>query len=147
MSLPRGNPVRDQDRERFDEIVEAEISSLPAAVRAWVEQVPVIVLDEPTNAMLADLGVPPHAWSSERENLCGLHSGVALPDRSVDHPEHQAGDQIHLFRKGIIAMAGGWRAGTGNDERLIEEIRITLLHELGHHFGLEEDDLDELGYG
>ena len=64
---------------------------------------------------------------------------------------------IHIFREGIIACAGGWTpwqasspdGGTlegGGEEVVRDEIRITLLHELGHHFGLDEDDLDELGY-
>jgi len=146
MSLPKESPVLDQDRQRFDEIVEDQIAKLPAGVREWLDRVPVIVLDEPTNEMLADLGIPRANWNAERNHLCGLHSGVGLPERSIESPEHQASDQIHLFRKGIIAAAG-WQADDGDDEMLIEEIRITLLHEIGHHFGLEEEDLDELGYG
>jgi predicted Zn-dependent protease with MMP-like domain len=49
-------------------------------------------------------------------------------------------------------MAGGWEEDVdeegpfGGVERIREEIRITILHELGHHFGLDEDDLDRLGY-
>ena len=55
---------------------------------------------------------------------------------------------------GIIAMAGGWTfegmddqgRPVGGDDAVRDEIRITLLHELGHHVGLGEDDLDRLGY-
>ena len=50
---------------------------------------------------------------------------------------------IHLFRIGIMAEAGGEQA---TEEDLRREIRVTLLHEIGHHFGLDEDDLAELGY-
>jgi predicted Zn-dependent protease with MMP-like domain len=59
---------------------------------------------------------------------------------------------VHIFREGIIDMAGGWEEGEdehgayGGEERIREEIRITILHELGHHFGLDEDDLERLGY-
>lgn len=136
-----------RDRERFDELVESEIARLPAEVRSWVDRVPIIALDEPSNAMLADLGIPKEDWAEERDGLCGLHSGVALPDRSIDGWAEEGTDQIHLFRKGIVSAAGGWSSDQDMDERLIEEIRITLLHELGHHFGLDEDDLDDLGYG
>ncbi|MHC4429586.1 MAG: metallopeptidase family protein, partial [Planctomycetota bacterium] len=62
-------------------------------------------------------------------------------------------ETIHLFREGIIDHAGGWERWTdedgeplGGEEAVIREIRITLLHEIGHHFGLDEDDLEALGY-
>ncbi len=54
--------------------------------------------------------------------------------------------QIHIFRDGIVEFAGGWHQKYAEDE-IYEETRITLLHEIGHHFGLDEDDLTELGYG
>ena len=59
---------------------------------------------------------------------------------------------ITLFRRGIVDLAGGWEARTeegcavGGEVAIREEIRITLLHEIGHHFGLDEDELDRLGY-
>ena len=52
---------------------------------------------------------------------------------------------IMLFRVGIVAEAGGWDQPDAL-ERIREEIRITLLHEIGHQFGLDEDDLARLGY-
>jgi predicted Zn-dependent protease with MMP-like domain len=48
-----------------------------------------------------------------------------------------------LFRVGILEQAGGWEAG---EDAIVEEIRITLLHEIGHQFGLDEEDLRRLGY-
>ena len=62
-------------------------------------------------------------------------------------------DVITLFREGILAQAGDWDPHEvdgrpwGGDACVREEIRITLLHEMGHHFGLGEDDLERLGYG
>ena len=60
----------------------------------------------------------------------------------------------HLFREGIIEQAGGWEESEdengrlqGGEAAITEEIRITLLHEIGHHFGLGEEELEELGYG
>ena len=52
---------------------------------------------------------------------------------------------IHLFRDGILDLVGGWDVPDAR-QSLEEEIRITLLHEIGHQFGLDEDDLDRLGY-
>ena len=53
---------------------------------------------------------------------------------------------IHLFRRGLLGISTD-EAGRIDHETLEREIRITILHELGHHFGLEEQDLDDLGYG
>jgi predicted Zn-dependent protease with MMP-like domain len=83
------------------------------------------------------------------DELCGLHTGVAFTERSVT----SSGDlpsEIRLFREGILAEAGGWEE-PGEDvdaveDSIYEEIRITLLHEIGHQFGLDEDDLERLGY-
>ena len=50
--------------------------------------------------------------------------------------------QIHIYRLGIVREAGGW----SNTDEIREQIRITILHEVGHEMGLDEDDLDELGY-
>lgn len=130
------------NRRRFDDLLEALIDSLPARLQRVLEEVPVVVLDRPTTAMLKDLGVPRGEWAEESSLLCGLHTGTMLTERSIESSGELPTD-IHLFRVGIAEAAGGWNQP---DARLSEEIRITLLHEIGHHFGLDEDDLDRLGY-
>jgi predicted Zn-dependent protease with MMP-like domain len=143
MGLPRA--VRD----RFDGLVEEALDALPDALRDLLEEVPLIVLDEPTPEMLRDVGMDP-ADPASAEELCGLHTGIPDTERGVDPPLDLPGD-IHLFRRGIIAQAGGWGRVEGDDrpadDRVYEEIMITLLHEIGHRFGLDEDDLERLGYG
>lgn len=131
------------ERRRFDGLLEGIIEGLPANLREVLEEVPVVVLDEPTAAMLRSLGIEREMWDEERETLCGLHTGTMLTERSIERSGELPTD-IHLFRRGIVGAAGGWEQG---DARVGEEIRITLLHEIGHHFGLDEDDLDRLGYG
>jgi predicted Zn-dependent protease with MMP-like domain len=66
-----------------------------------------------------------------------------LTEKSVEHGDLPT--VIHLFRRGIVSLAGGWEQPNADDE-VYEEVRVTLLHEIGHHFGLEEEDLEELGY-
>lgn len=121
--------------------------SLPQRLHALLEEAPLLVDDRPSRAILDSLGLP-----HDDDSLCGLHQGTPLTHRSVnqgvDLPE-----TIHLFREGIIDEAGGWEPwvdedGTelGGDEAVKREIRITVLHEIGHHFGLDEDDLAQLGY-
>lgn len=128
------------EREAFDAIVEEVIESLPAPLRALIDEVPIIVLDEPTPEMLADLNIPPEAAGE----LCGLHTGIAFTERSIDRSGEIPSD-IHLFRRGITEQAdceGDPQAA----EILRDEIAVTLLHEIGHHFGLDEDELERLGY-
>jgi predicted Zn-dependent protease with MMP-like domain len=139
------------ERARFDRLLEDAIDSLPASFRGVIEEVPVIVVDRPDAKLIAELrreGVLPEPESgtnaADDEELMGLHSGVAITEQSVERSGDLPG-QIHVFREGVVAHAGGWDQEHA-DEEIYEEIRVTLLHEIGHHFGLDEDDLDQLGY-
>jgi len=125
-------------RERFDGLLERVIGALPAHLLSLLDEAPVIVEDRPAPNMLAELGLEAAA-----DELCGLHTGIPMTERS--HGDGPDLEMIHLFREGIVAEAGGWR-GPEADRAIEREIRITLLHEVGHHFGLEEDDLEALGY-
>ncbi|TVQ56990.1 MAG: metallopeptidase family protein [Phycisphaerales bacterium] len=138
------------ERERFDALLGDVLHELPQRLHVLLEESPVIVEDYPSRELLEELGMDP---KTERSSLCGLHSGTPLTERSFQHNADMP-ETIHLFREGILSQAGGWEAwededGTlwGGEDNVREEIRITLLHEIGHHFGLEEDDLEELGYG
>lgn len=143
--------MTDQERERFDRLLEDVLAGVPERVRALLEEVPLIVEDAPSRQLLDDLareaGEDPAEWDDE--TLCGLHTGVANTERSVEQ-DAELPSQVTLFRKGIIAEAGGWEAPEEDpnaaDDAVYEQIRITLLHELGHQFGLDEEDLRELGY-
>jgi len=130
--------LRRRDRERFDALLEKVLGELPPSIRDLLEETPLVVEDAPDEALLREVGLDP-----ECDDLCGLHSGVPLTERSVEAVD-SGPELIHLFRSGIIDHAGGWECG---DDAVRREIRITLLHEIGHHFGLDEEDLQELGYG
>ncbi len=124
--------MTDDERRRFDELLETVLEALPPRLQALLEEAPLIVEDRPSAKLLRELDLCPD------DLLCGLHSGTPLTERSVEHTD-ELPETIHLFREGILELAGDW-------EQLHCEIRITLLHEIGHHFGLDEDDLAELGY-
>jgi predicted Zn-dependent protease with MMP-like domain len=136
-------PITDGERARFDALVEDAIGSLPARVRELLDEVPLVVLDEPETAMLKDLGIEGDD-DEALDEICGLHTGTMLTERSVEH-HADLPTVIHMFRRGVVSLAGGWDQEHA-DERVYEEVRITLLHELGHHFGLDEDGLADLGY-
>lgn len=135
--------MNDRERERFDGLLEEAIESLPGGVRALIDEIPIIVLDRPTPELLTELGVDPADDAAALE-FCGLHTGTMLTERSVERSAELPTD-IHLFREGIIDLAGGWDQPEA-DDAVYEEIWVTLLHEIGHHFGLEEDDLERLGF-
>lgn len=142
--------MNSMERQRFDHILDQVIAALPAHIRRLLEDQPIIVDDHPGPDLLDELGMTP----DEAGELCGLHTGIALTERSIE--DMPAPEAIHLFRDGIVAAVQARQdpedvASRDIEDRdlrdLREEIRITLLHELGHHVGLDEDDLDALGYG
>ena len=79
-----------------------------------------------------------------RDELCGLHDGVPLTEPEHRH-ELEHPDAIRIYRAGILSMATTDEGKISRSE-LARQIRITILHEVGHHYGLSEDDLKELGY-
>jgi predicted Zn-dependent protease with MMP-like domain len=142
------------DRDRFDQILEEVLGDMPPRIHEMLEEVPLIVEDCPSRELLDELareaGEDPADW--DEDSLCGLHTGTANTERTVDLadlPSH-----VNLYRMGIIAEAGGFEPPDDDpkedpkvaDDAVYEQIRVTLLHELGHQFGLDEDDLARLGY-
>jgi predicted Zn-dependent protease with MMP-like domain len=110
-------------RKAFDRLVERAIAELPPAYARWIDEVPIIVEDEP----------------GEKDEVVGLYHGRAMTERSVEE-SGRLPSQIFLYRRPLMEACTTTAA-------LAEEIRKTLLHELGHHAGLGEEDLDRVGYG
>ena len=135
--------MTDAERDRFDALLAEVMENIPDAIHEMIEEVPVIVLDEPTDAMLKEVGLDPQKEEDKLE-LCGLHTGFSEAERGVEL-SGELGSQVHLFRRGIIDLAGGWQ-DDGEEAAIYEEIWVTLLHEIGHQFGLSEEDLERLGY-
>ena len=104
-------------RAEFDGKLEAILAELPADIRALVENVSIIVEDEPSDEILLEMGIP----LDEEPDLCGLHGGAPLSERSVLDPEFEP-EIVYLFRGPIYRLAGARSA-----ERT-RQIRITLLH-------------------
>ena len=139
--------LTEKEQNRFDALVEEVLEQLPQALRDLLEEVALVVEDVPSPEMLKGVEGDPIEDPTE---LCGLHSGHSFTEASLE----QSGEPpstIYLFREGIVAQAGGWDEVSGDgtenaDDRVYEEIWITLLHEIGHQFGLSEEDLEQLGY-
>jgi predicted Zn-dependent protease with MMP-like domain len=128
-----------RDREKFDRVLEKVLADLPSAVHQILEEVPLIVEDRPSAEIMREMEV------TEPDELCGLYDGVPLSEPEV-RPHRLQPDGILIFREGILSSATDETGHVDRDE-LREQIRITILHEVGHHHGMTEEDLDELGYG
>jgi predicted Zn-dependent protease with MMP-like domain len=126
------------DQAFFDEQLERVLAELPDYIRALLPEIPVIVDDRPSSDLMRQIGV------RHPDELCGLYSGIPLNQRSIDHSARLP-DVIHIFRRGIFAAAQDER-GRVSERELRRQIRLTILHEFGHYHGLEENELEELGY-
>ena len=119
-------------RQEFRQLVSQAIASLPPLVMDRLTNVEVVVEDQPTHEELAVAGIDP------TETLFGLYSGIPLTKRSSSYGMVLP-DKITLYQRSI-------EEGCRTKQEIQEQIRTTLLHEIGHHFGLSEDELEEAGY-
>jgi predicted Zn-dependent protease with MMP-like domain len=133
---PAGGITR-RERELFDREFKRVLRALPAAARESLQAVPVVVDDCPSAEVQSEMGVA-------GDDLFGLYTGTPLIERSIDHVGAPA-DVIHIYRLALLRDAAT-RDGAVDRNRLREQIRVTLLHELGHYHGFDEDRLEELGY-
>jgi predicted Zn-dependent protease with MMP-like domain len=117
-------------RKNFDLLVEQAIASLPPRYAQWLDEVSVIVEDRPTPADL-------HGVDTADGDPLGLYCGNTLHD---DSPFGSLPPRVMLYRVPLMEACA-------TPDQLAEEIRKTLLHELGHHAGLDEDDLEHHGFG
>ncbi len=119
-------------KAQFGELVEAAIQELPEEFAEFLEEVPIEVRDQPTESQLQRAGVRKGGL------LLGLYVGRPRTRRYVED-SGALPDVIYIFQEPIQAVCG-------NEAQLIRQVRVTVLHEIGHHFGLNEEDLERLGY-
>lgn len=129
-------------REWFDKLAEEVIANLPEMVRnAMDHEVPLYIEDYPPRKILKQMGI------SDRRELCGLFTGVPVPEKEINWGgPPRLPDRITIYREGLLWSALG-PDGVVDPERLKHQIRVTILHEYGHYFGISEEELRERGYG
>ena len=109
--------------EEFEELVGRALDTIPAPLAAAMDNVVVVVEAEPP---------------SDQAGLLGLYEGIPLTRRDGWY----AGvlpDRITIFRGPILRRAVTYA-------EVVEEVRVTVVHEVAHHFGIDDDQLDDLGY-
>lgn len=111
-------------RKRFEELVADALDRVPAQLLALMDNVVVLVEDDPP------AGEP---------DLLGVYEGIALTERDSSY----AGvlpDRITLYRRPLCGICH-------TEAEVVEEVSVTVVHEIAHHFGIAEDRLHELGWG
>jgi len=113
----------DLDRADFDALVDQALDEIPDEIARLVHNVVVLVEDDPPD---------------DDPDLLGVYDGVSLTERGTDHTGLP--DRITIFRRPLLEMCR-------DADELVREVRITVVHEIAHHFGIDDDRLHELGYG
>lgn len=116
------------NHREFESVIRRAISGYPDWVRQELDNVDILVVDEPDGELGPDT-----------EGLLGLYVGTPLPERSTESAG-ELSDVIYIFRRPHLEL------GLTTNE-LRKEIVTTLTHEIAHLFGIDDDHLDDLGWG
>ena len=118
------------DRSRFQRLVEEALREIPPRFRSAMQNVAVIVEDEPPPHILEEMEIEPP------DSLFGLYQGTPLPERGWGYG-NALPDRITLFQKPI-------EEGCEDEDEVRAVIGETLIHEVGHYFGLSEEEIDAI---
>ena len=110
-------------RERFEELVSDALDTIPPELTALMDNVVVLVEDD----------APP-----DDPTLLGIYDGIALTERTSSY-SFVAPDRITIYRNPTLEICD-------TEDDVIEEVGITVVHEIAHHFGIDDERLHELGY-
>ena len=112
--------------EAFEELVADALDEIPEELGRLMDNVVVMVVDDPDEPGLLGRydGIP----LTERHEAYGSYGNLPMPDR------------IEIYRNPICAMCE-------TDEEVVEQVAITVVHEVAHHFGIDDDVLEDLGWG
>jgi predicted Zn-dependent protease with MMP-like domain len=109
------------------------VDKLPKEFHQQLRNVEFVIETRPSRALLRAEGLDP-----DHDTLYGIYEGVPLPERSALDPPLLP-DKITLFAEPLLQ-------DFADPDALREEIRLTVLHEIAHYFGMDEEELEELGY-
>jgi len=115
---------------RFEQLVNEAVESLPRRFRAAMTSIAIVVEEEPTPAQLRELDIEPP------DTLYGLYEGIPLTEREWAHG-NVLPDKITLFRLPILE-------DSDDEDDVVVGIGETLIHEVGHYFGLSEDEIMDI---
>ena len=117
-------------RDRFEQLVEEALRDIPRRFRDAMKNVAVIIEDEPPDHVLHDMDIGPE------DELFGLYEGTPLPERSASYG-NTLPDRISIYQVPIEQACD-----TDDDIRIC--VAETVIHELGHYFGMSEEEIEEI---
>jgi predicted Zn-dependent protease with MMP-like domain len=117
-------------RDAFLKLVDEALASIPVRFRDAIVNVAIVVEDQPNADQLAEVD------ATSDETLLGLYEGIPLPERSWAHG-NTLPDKVTLFQ-------GPIEDASEDDDDVVVAIGETLIHELGHYFGLSEEEIEEI---
>ncbi len=115
-------PVR-MDPERFEDMVAEALDLIPPDLAAAMDNVVVLVADR----------------HPSEPDLLGLYEGIALTERDSSYAGALP-DTVTIFRESLLEICD-------TEQDVVEEVAITVIHEMAHHFGIDDERLHELGWG
>jgi predicted Zn-dependent protease with MMP-like domain len=117
-------------RKAFEQLVQEALATIPANFRDAMSNLAIVVEDEPSPDLLDEMEIAP------LDTLLGLYQGVPLTERRWDHG-NTLPDRILLFQ-------GPLERESDDEDDLVVEIGETLIHEIGHYFGLSEEEIEDI---
>jgi predicted Zn-dependent protease with MMP-like domain len=121
------------DRKKFEDLAEQAVNELPGVFREKLENIAITVEDRPSEDVLAELEPPPR-----KGDLLGLYVGIPYNRRPSHQISGRLPDHIELYQHNIERICA-------DEAEIREQIKQTVIHEVGHYFGLDEEDLERLG--
>jgi predicted Zn-dependent protease with MMP-like domain len=118
-------------REQFKALVEDALATIPPQFRDAMQNIAIVIEDDPPDALLREMGFDP-----KHDTLFGLYQGTPLPERHWDHG-NALPDKITLYQRPI-------EDDSQNEDDVIVAVGETLIHEIGHYFGLSEEEIQEI---
>lgn len=128
--------VRNGRRRLFERLVVRALDQLPSGIHGMLDNVQIVIEDEPGQDQIDRCSTP--SSPADDTVLLGLYEGVPLTER-YGSEGFQLPDKITLFRIPLERAAS-------NQAELAHQVQVTVVHELAHHFGLDEDRIAELGW-
>jgi predicted Zn-dependent protease with MMP-like domain len=133
MHQPHHANIEDVKDEEIRDEAARVLDELPEEFRDRLENIAIVVQKRPTKSQLEAMGFDPH-----EDVVYGLYEGVPLPERSFLDPPILP-DKITIFSEPLLQ-------DFPDREELKEQIRLTVIHEIAHYFGMDDDEIDKLGY-
>jgi predicted Zn-dependent protease with MMP-like domain len=118
-------------RQAFERLVEEAVATIPRRFRDAIRNVAVIIEDEPSPELLEEMGIEPP------DTLFGLYQGTPLTERQWAHGNDMP-DRILVFQRPIED------ACEGDEDDIVAEVGMTVIHEFGHYFGLSEEEIEDI---